>query len=182
MSKRTLAHKRSLLNASLGAPKPPRSNRDTNMYNAFNSKQLDDMVHYWLQEKRIVPIKQTETIDSRQFYRVTYAPPAKDKYVQAHVLKRWREDWTNKGYYVPPLNRKVLVHVIYWRWANQYKLLDPLLEISHCWKGHTDILYLTEETPDLNDSRIYCMKLNWWHPNYPGVCNHNPPCWGDVNE
>jgi len=170
--------------AAPDTPRQPRSNRNTALYNSFSPRQLDDMVYDWLRTGRLVPYYSSPTCGGNKVYQCTFVPSGPtDKYAQAYLKKEWREKWREDGNFVPTA-QKVLVHVIYWRWANQYKPLTEGTEISHCWKDHNDVLYLCQESLEMNESRKYCMKFDWWHPKNRrhARCNHHPPCWGDVNK
>lgn len=149
------------------------------MYNSFSQRQLDDMIHFWIQDGRIslVPAS-VRTCGGMRVYRAHKTPG--QKYPQGHIREEWKNKWRENGDFVPK-PKQIMIHVVYWRWSNQYKLLDENLEISHLWKARNDILYLCQESEEMNDSRKYCMLFNWWHPDNKDVgCNHHPRCWGDL--
>jgi len=151
------------------------------MYNSFRPSQLDDMVHSWIEEGWITsgPSPSKTCGGGMHVYQCHYSTNT-HKYSVAGLRTTWIKKWKAKGYFVPEAKTQVLVHVIWWRWANQYKLLDAQLEISHLWKDHNEILYLCQESPDMNESRKYCMLFDWWHPDKPERCNHHPKCWGNL--
>jgi len=155
------------------------------LYNSFTKRQLDDMVYGWFDAGRLVRLPySTKSPWDNVVYRCTYKCSGTGKYAQAHLLKAWKDKWARNGDFVPEVT-KVTVHLVFWRWYNQGKLLEDGLEISHCWKDRNDVLYLCQETPEMNESRKFCMLFDWWHPvrgrrGGGTKCNHHPPCWGDL--
>jgi len=163
-------------------PARPRSNRNDGLYNSFSQRQLNDLINDWLEKGTLVPYYDSPTCGENKVYRCTLATGT-SKYAQAHLKRALRDKWESEGQPVPTA-QKILVHAVFWRWLNNCKPLVEGLEISHCWKDRSDILYVCQESPEMNESRKYCMMFDWWHPkNRPYYkCNHHPPCWGDINK
>lgn len=77
--------------------------------------------------------------------------------------------------------QRVLVHLLWWRYENLGKLVDPDQTISHLDVDRT-ILRLVQEPRELNESRKYCHLYKWYRP-LPGEiqsrCPHKQnPCTG----
>ncbi len=104
----------------------------------------------------------------------TRTPDGRRKYPQVDVNR-----------FFPPGHPRVgkqLVHLIWWRYRNGGALIRPDLQISHL---HHDscVLALTQESWEMNQSRIYCHRFGWYK-SLPGEdrprCPHwELPCLGD---
>ena len=180
--KRKVSAKEGTKKGSARRPRP-RSNRNDDLYNSFSQRQLNELVNDWLKKGILVPYYDSPTCGENRVYQCTLARTGTNKYAQVHLKKALRDKWESEGQPVPTAT-KILVHPVFWRWLNNCKPLVEGLEISHCWKDRNDILYLCQESPEMNESRKYCMMFDWWHPkNRPYYkCNHHPPCWGDINK
>ena len=73
------------------------------------------------------------------------------------------------------IEKKQLIHLIWWRWENNGALIDPDLHISHCDADHK-VLHLVQESRDLNESRKYC-HLFGWYKTKPGEERPRCPHW-----
>lgn len=96
----------------------------------------------------------------------------------AGLDKATDKPWLKRSAGMP---NKVLLHLVVWRQANDYDLLDSSLEISHCDADH-NVLNLIAESHDENESRKYC-HLFGWYAVLPGEteprCPHREwPCTG----
>jgi hypothetical protein len=106
------------------------------------------------------------------------ASPYPRVYIPNPLWNSWPDDQK-------PSTRSFLVHLVFWRWMNQYRLCEPNLHISHrvCYRGQNprlkseNFLLVTQEHRDVNESRKYCWNqiegLNWCQE---GRCPHRPPC------
>jgi hypothetical protein len=93
----------------------------------------------------------------------------KDKYAQVDTKK-----FTDNA-------KKVLVHHLWWRYKNDYQLIDPDQTISHR-DADNRVLNLVQESYEMNESRKYCHLFKWYKP-LPGEdkarCPHlETPCTG----
>lgn len=77
--------------------------------------------------------------------------------------------------------RKELVHLIWWRYTNDFKPLPAGEHISHLDKDQ-QVLNLLSESPEINESRKHCHANGWWRVDpMRGVprCPHwENPCTG----
>jgi hypothetical protein len=77
---------------------------------------------------------------------------------------------------------KVLVHAVWWRFVNNYKLIDPNLELSHL-DANPKYIDTVLESAEMNESRKSCHLFKWYlktDENYRPLCPHrmNHPCTG----
>jgi len=160
-----------------------RSNRNDFLYNTFDEGQIDYMIAHWMSTGALVLYNGNQPLPAPGMilHQWTWSCNSHG-YPQSHILKEWIDLWEAE-YGIAPyaVGQAILVHPIYWRWQNDYRFLNEKTELSHLWKGRPDIFLCCEEDWKLNESRKWCMYFDWWrHPNKPGVCNHNPKCWGDT--
>jgi len=141
--------------------------------NDLSLLQLEAIVRHLKSEKWVIPVQRgTET-----YYECTLQPTkdakGNDKHPQCTITR------------FAPLEdgkqHKQLVHLIWWRWENNGRLIPDELHISHLDKNPR-VLRLTAESRDLNESRKYC-HLFGWYKALPGEdsprCPHKEmPCSG----
>jgi hypothetical protein len=78
---------------------------------------------------------------------------------------------------------KQLVHLIWWRATNGAALIQPGTHISH---RHEDpsILSLVQESKEMNESRKYCHRFQWYkhqvNDDRPRCPHWDSPCEGNI--
>jgi len=153
--------------------KRPRSNRDDRRYNSLSKDDLKMCFNHLCTKGHLVK-------DSHDLWRCTLKPAG--KYPQFAIPTDWHSIYRRMGLESSSGQAKLCVHIVLWRYFNDGKELTEGKEISHC---HADSLlqYLTEETPELNESRKHCSREGWCHTRrstgyckHDVKCPHDPPC------
>jgi len=126
--------------------------------NSFTKEQLQQLVDTMQAKGQLIPHRGM----MKCTLAVTKDAKGNDKYAQV--------DTTFIG-----TPGKQLVHMIYWRWANNGALIDENLTISHVDADHK-VMSLTQESRDLNESRKYCHLFGWYKPK-PGEDRPRCPHW-----
>lgn len=136
-------------------PSPKRERGET--VNMLSPASIDAIIKKMYEKGRLVDVKRIIKGTIYTFPKCTLActldPKGKPKYAQTSITK-----------YLPATGRsqeKALVHLIYWRYTNGYKLIPEDLEISHRDADHT-VLNLTAEVKPMNESRKYCHQFGYW--------------------
>ena len=101
--------------------------------NQLSRQQIRDMIDYMRSKGKIV------SLGRDGLEKCLYATTGPAKHAQV--------DCQRVGFV-----GKVLVHHIYWRFKNDFQLIDPTLHISHC-DAESEVLHLVAESRDLNESR-----------------------------
>lgn len=73
------------------------------------------------------------------------------------------------------LKKKALVHLIFWRFQNDFKQIPEKEHISHV-DAEPEVLHLVSESPQMNESRKYC-HLFKWYKTLPGEPRPRCPHW-----
>ena len=78
------------------------------------------------------------------------------------------------------ISDKQLVHLIWWRWRNNFAQIDPTQTLSHL-SVDKEIVDCIQENVEMNESRKYCHLFGWYNnvlPNEITVrCPHREnPC------
>lgn len=74
---------------------------------------------------------------------------------------------------------KVLVHAVWWRYINDFKKIDPDLELSHL-DVNPRYIDTVQETAEMNESRKYCHLFKWYtqlpNDDFPLFYEESPRC------
>jgi len=135
--------------------------------NSLTTLQINAIVTELLSKGTVIKIVRGE----REFYRCSLAA-TKDakgnpKHPQCTITKH------------APLpegqQHKQLVHLIWYRYVNEGAMIPDDQHISHL-DADQQVLHLTAETRELNESRKYC-HLFGWYKNLPGEDRPRCPHW-----
>lgn len=138
-----------------------------NGVNALTPQKIDQIIEGMLSKKQL--------ISHGRVHKCTLATTkdakGKPKHAQVDIAR----------YIGSAKPRKELVHLIYWRKTNNYKLIPADEHISHLDKDQ-QVLNLTSEKAELNESRKYCHLFGWYkclHGETTPRCPHKEnPCTG----
>jgi len=116
--------------------------------------------------------KVVELNDSHKHKLCLYKPNKPNGYPQVDITRFLEPRAANDPH--PLVGKKVVVHHIYWRAANNYQLVTPGMHVSHLTSNSAIVSCTTLETPLENESRKFCKSLHW---REDGRCPHRPiPC------
>jgi hypothetical protein len=132
--------------------------------NALGDEQIEAMIQTMRQKGKLVPVRRGDRCFEKSMYKTT----GPNKHGQVDLAPVGRRG-------------KALVHHIYWRYKNGYRPLPDDLPISHL-DAEPEVLHLTAESVQMNESRKYCHLFKWYkakpgedHPRCP---HREEPCTG----
>lgn len=155
----------------------PKRERGTSV-NMLEPTAINAIISKMYTKKKLVDVKRIFKGTVRTFPKCTLArtvtAKGNPKYSQTSITKFLPATPDRK-------QEKALVHLIYWRFTNGYKLIPTDLEISHC-DADNSVLNLTAESKAMNESRKACHFFGWYKPmegeSRPRCPHRECPCTG----
>lgn len=138
------------------------SQRHASPHSAVNSMTrpaIEGTIETLLSKGRIYEVQR----DGCLFYKCGLATTGVNKHAQVTIPQEFRR---------PNDPQKVLVHLLWWRYMNDFNIIPEGMHVSHL-DADQQILHLTIESPALNESRKHC-HLNGWYKVDP--LRNTPRC------